>query len=154
MEYIFEKNKIAALLEKLQPDTPARWGIMTAHHMVEHLGFPFVAFLNQKLQIPLLIPAEKVEKAQASLHDMTRELPKMLRPPFLPADELVPLRFSDLEMAKQKLISRIDDFNIFFDANPMATRMSPYFGELDRRHWELFQSKHFWHHFKQFGLVD
>lgn len=153
MEHIFEKEKIATLLDQLQADTPARWGMMTPQHMVEHLRAVMHDFLHRPEKFFLSIPEEKVSRAKASLHDLTREMPQMFRPNFLPADELLPLEFSDLPTAKAKLFEEIEQFHAFFKANPTATRLHPYFGELDHEHWLLVNNKHFYHHFKQFGLV-
>lgn len=154
MEFIFEKEKVEKLLSKLTADAAPRWGLMTAQHMLEHLVYLFRLYLEQKTELPLLIPLEKVPKAQASLHDMTRELPIMIRPPFLPSDALAPLVYPNLESAKDALLLKMNEFMAYFEANPEVKRLHPFFGEMDKTHWYLFHSKHFYHHFKQFGLVD
>lgn len=154
MEHIFEKEKIATLLDQLHPDTPARWGMMSPQHMVEHLRAMMHDFLHRPEKFKLELPEEKVPRAKATLHDLSREMPQNFKTTFLPQDSLSPLEFKDLSTAKAKLFEQIELFHQFWTDNPSATRLHPFFGELDHEHWLLVNNKHFYHHFKQFGLVD
>ncbi len=108
---------------------------------------------NGEKPYPLLTPPDKLERYRTHLRREDFEFAQMFRPPFLPADELLPLVHPDLPTAKAALLAEIDQFYVFFKENPDACPQHPFYGNLNLEDWEVFHSKHFYHHFKQFGLV-
>jgi Protein of unknown function (DUF1569) len=152
MDSVFDKTRIAALLRQIAPDAVPDWGLMTPQHMVEHLAFG-VCMSNGKQPQPLMIPAEKVEKAQSRLFDPLWRMPSGFKAAFMPEDRPLPLEKTDYEAAIEALLIEIDDFEQFFDKNPDTTPTHPYFGDLNRAGWLVLHHKHFSHHLRQFGLI-
>ena len=69
-------------------------------------------------------------------------------------DALEDLRHADLETAKQNLRSAYDDYELYFKQNPDARTKNAVFGMMDKFEWDLLNTKHFNHHFEQFGILD
>jgi hypothetical protein len=44
-------------------------------------------------------------------------------------------------------------FVTYYEQNPSKIHLHPVFGPLTKSDWERFHSKHFTHHFKQFGQI-
>ncbi len=141
-------------LAQLQPDTQPVWGLMTAQHMVEHLLLVVnLSIAKFKTPIEVVTPAEKLPKYKAALMG-DFPLPREFKAPMLPTDSLLPLRFAELETAKEALCKGIDNFFAYYEANPSATNPHPVFGECNFQEWQRFHAKHFTHHFEQFGLIS
>ena len=148
---VFNKATVEAGLNKLKEDTKPAWGIMTAQHMVEHLEWFYqIAFGN--VEVPMVTPADRLQKYQDSLYNY-RRMPKEFQHPLLKKETTEELRFTNLAEAKTALLSAIDQANAFFKENPTGTYPNPTFGDLGEYEWELYSSKHFDHHFRQFGLI-
>jgi hypothetical protein len=148
----FEIAQLRPLLAGLPADRAPLWGMMTPQHMVEHLAFA-VALSNGKVPMPLAIPEEKVERAQARLLDPAWRMPQGFKAAFMPTDALLPLAYGSLGEAAEALFGQIADFHAHFDQNPDATPTHPYFGALDHAKWGLLHHKHFAHHLEQFGVI-
>ena len=73
--------------------------------------------------------------------------------PLLKEGEEIFLKHKNLEQAKEKLQETLKEFLIYYRENPLAEHFHPRFGQLNKEMMELFQRKHFTHHFKQFGLI-
>ncbi|MDP3928202.1 MAG: DUF1569 domain-containing protein [Bacteroidota bacterium] len=145
-----QSPQIWDLLNKLNPDTSALWGTMTAQHMVEHLIIP-IKIARGEFQVSLATPEEKVERVKNLMLLSAAPLKKGFAAPFLP-EGLMPLKYEDLPTAIKALQSELDLFFSFFQDNPSSTAIHPVFGSLGKEEWYLFQSKHFTHHLSQFGL--
>lgn len=152
MEFIFEKDKLSQLLNRLNPETPAHWGTMTAQHMVEHLLWAF-RIMDGRSPVPQMIPDEKVPRIHERLRNPDWEMPMDFKAVFMPAEGLEPLQFENLDSAKAAFLHEVDGFEVFFEKNPDARPVHPYFGPCDKPLWTAIQNKHVFHHFKQFGLV-
>jgi hypothetical protein len=139
------------LLSKSQAGMPAQWGLMTAQHMLEHLILP-LQFSRGMFEVPLVTPIEKVEKVKRIMLLSDAPLKRDFDAPFLKPG-LQELKFGNFESAKSELISEIEAFLSFWEANPSSVFVHPIFGELNREEWYLFHRKHFTHHFTQFGLL-
>ena len=147
----FFRSRVLQLIDDISGDEQPRWGMMSAHHMIEHLAFPleFVLF-NDKVQ--LIMPEEKLPRQLEFLHSEYGMLPNF-KPPFLPKDETVPLKTANLKDAKEYLKQTISRFLETINAVDFTTLLHPIFGQLNKRQWLIFQYKHFMHHFMQFGLI-
>ena len=80
------------------------------------------------------------------------EMPQGLKSPLLQAEGRIPFDFSSLAEAKKNLNKKLDDFESYHTAHPNAVFVQPRLGKLNYKEWSIFHSKHFTHHFKQFGL--
>lgn len=147
----YRRDIIANYLDKLTEQDLPQWGILRPQHMVEHLEWLFLLAL-QGHEVPLVTPEDRIGILQESLYNY-RPFPEFFQHPLLRKDELEPLRHSNLAAAKAALLKAIDDIKAFFKANPEATVPHPVFGQLDHYEWELMNRKHFYHHFRQFGLL-
>ena len=79
-------------LKNLEADTPAKFGIMTPQHMLEHLTLTVKISYN-RIKIPEFEPSEKQQFQKRALLDTTMEL--------------LPLRNHNLEEAKEQLIESL-----------------------------------------------
>ena len=147
------QNDILPALEKLTPETPANFGVMTAQHMVEHL-IVLMKISTGKLQVPLSRSEESAETFKQQLIYTDMEFPKGVKAKGIPEDKPLPLRNENLETAIAKLIAEIDDFHSFFKDNAEQKTLHPVLNWLNYDEWKIFHSKHFTHHFEQFGLVN
>ena len=147
----FTKSNVLGLLSGLSDKTPARWGMMTPQHMVEHLIFHFQTAMGQ-IEMTVTTPEEKLEKWQESLWNYI-PMPENFKHPKLDPEAPMPLGFGSLKEAIQALDKAFDDYQAYFKTNPGVTNPNAVFGHLDKTHWDLLGRKHFDHHLKQFGLV-
>ncbi len=143
-------NNYLKLLKKLDPQKKPLWGKMTPQHMVEHLILA-VQMSNRKLKLKCFNPPEKIPSLKRFLMS-SKPLPKLFVNPLI-GDNLLPLEYSSIEEALEKLKTEIDDYVKFFDNNPSAKAVNVTFGELNREEWDVFHKKHFTHHLAQFGLL-
>lgn len=145
-------NNAITLLDSLAAETPPVFGIMTAQHMVEHLIWS-LKIANGEKHSEQFFRAEKAEKMKAALIYTDAEMPLGFRAPVLPENEVLPLEYDNLEEAKSIFATELHRFHDYFMSNPEATLMNPSLGLLNHKEWLVFHTKHFKHHFKQFGLT-
>lgn len=148
----FLKGEAFDLLKNLGEDTPAKWGVMSAQHMIEHIG------LLLAVSIEKIVPQPFVDEAtmkKAYEHLITNDGPfkQNFRPKGMPAMTM-PLRYESLELAIEKLAGLVDSFYNYFGEEPDEETLHPVLGELNFKDWEMFHTKHFKHHFAQFGLME
>ena len=98
------------------------------------------------------IPAEQLEKLQDWLYT-DKEIRFGAKYPLLKEGEEMILKHKNLDQAKEKLQETLKEFLIYYRENPLAEHFHPRFGNLNKEMMELFQRKHFTHHFGQFGLI-
>ena len=137
------------ILENLDEKKSASWGKMTSQRMIEHLSdciYMSCGIGNHEL----LIPEEKIKGMQAFLNS-DKEMPQNIQVPF--AKENTPLRNTDIELALDEFTMAWVDFEEMYSEDSKKTALHPYYGNLNYEQWLLLHSKHFTHHFTQFGLV-
>ena len=137
------------ILENLDKKKSASWGKMTPQRMIEHLSdciYMSCGIGNHEL----LIPEEKIKGMQAFLYS-DKEMPQNILVPF--AKENTPLRNTDIELAIDEFTMAWVDFEEMYSEDPQKTALHPYYGNLNYEQWLLLHSKHFTHHFTQFGLM-
>src|SRR4051812_48187521 len=147
----FFKMKVPQIIDDIKGDEIPEWGIMTPHHMLEHLTLP-LNFAIGTFKVPLFVPEEKIPRQREFLFSVYG-LPKNFKAPFLPAEGTVPLMTKSLEDAKIFLKQTVQRFFETIDSPAFTTENHPVFGPLVRHEWLIFQYKHFSHHFMQFGLI-
>ncbi|MFT3979139.1 MAG: DUF1569 domain-containing protein [Ferruginibacter sp.] len=144
------------MFERLQPlseTTPAKWGVMNAQQMTEHVT-DFFDVSYEKIIFPLSTPEEHLPKYKAFLYSDKTFRENTKAPAEVLGDTPMPYRTASLDEAKTKLRASVDTFIIFFENNPGKLTLHPAFGLLNFEEWVLLHYKHVVHHFKQFGLVD
>lgn len=145
-----EIGELTTKLEKLQAGMNPTFGIMSPQHMLEHLTITF-KLSSGKIKIPNFEPNEKQLAYKDKLLNTPMEFPKGIKAPGLPS-ELMPLRFQNLEEAKEHFIRGIEEFEKKFEENPNLTTLHPRFGPMSYDDWIKFHKKHIHHHFSQFEL--
>lgn len=145
-----ERETIESRLKSLTETSPREFGIMSPQHMVEHLILT-VKLSYGRIKIPEFEPNEKQLAQKHALIYSEITFPRGVRAPGL-GDQLLELRFPNLEFAKFELIKGINDYFTFFEENPDSRTMHPRFGKLNHEEWERFHKKHIEHHFEQFGI--
>ena len=143
-------NKFIAKLNLLKPDQKPVWGKMSAQHMIEHLILA-VKMGNGKLKLDCINPPEKLPTLKKFLMS-DRPMPKGFVNPAIGSDNL-PLNYSSIDEARNKLKEEIEDYYHFFEENSDAKPLNVTFGELNKTEWDQFHKKHFTHHLEQFGLL-
>lgn len=146
-------NTVRKLLNGLSENSERKFGIMSPQMMVEHLE----EVVRKGLEITDAkdfeqIPEEQTEKLQDWLYTNNKIRPGA-QYPLLKEGETPVLRHKNLDMAKEALLNSLKEFQIYYRENPHAQHYHTKFGMLNKEMWELFQRKHFTHHFEQFGLI-
>ncbi len=148
----FPDFDLLAYTSKLKTDTIPVWGSMTSQHMLEHMLLP-LEIAQGKLVVEVITPAEKVEKTKLLFLMSEAPLKRGFPAPFL-KEGLQDLKYSNLEEAGLALKNEIDSFIKYWNENPESKFNHPVFGPLNKEEWIRFQTKHFTHHFTQFGIFE
>jgi oxepin-CoA hydrolase/3-oxo-5,6-dehydrosuberyl-CoA semialdehyde dehydrogenase len=117
--------------------------------MVEHLILS-VKMGNGKLKLDCINSPKKLPTLKNFLMS-SRPMPRGFVNPAIGSNNL-PLHFSSLDEAINKLKEDIEDYFHFFEENPDAKPINVTFGRLNKDEWDQFHKKHFTHHLEQFGL--
>ncbi len=150
MEFIsVDLENLLKHLNRLEPDTKAAWGSMSAQRMVEHLT-EMIQMSMGTGNYTLLIPEEKIESMQRFL-DSEKPMAKNITVDFAPADYT--LKHEEMELAIDDFVDNWLAFEEYYETHPDATNLHPYYGYLDEKKWRRLHSKHFTHHFEQFGIL-
>lgn len=137
-------------LEKLTPDTPPKWGVMSAQEMTEHLIHFYKVSLGEIL-VELYTPEAHLPKYMEFLMSEKEFRENTKAPTELLGDEPLPLQYGSLSEAIQKLKETVAQFVEFFDKEKKT--LHPVFGNLNYEEWIRLHYKHVVHHLKQFGLT-
>ncbi|GLR17175.1 enoyl-CoA hydratase-related protein [Portibacter lacus] len=144
LDYI--KTHISPLTDK----DSALWGILDAHHMVEHLIYLFKMSIGE-IQQDIITPKEKIDRYQQSLYG-ERRIPKHFKNPYLKSDEQEKLEFASLDEAKEALYEYFEIYEKYYSEHPLAENNHIVYGPLNKEKWDLIHKKHFEHHIRQFDL--
>lgn len=147
---IINGSQLQDSLTLLKDDTEPLFGKMTAQHMVEHLTITLKLSIG-KIKYPPFTPSERALKAKQNLLFTDLEMGMGMTPPN-DTGELIPLKYPNLEKAKEALLQSWNEFIAYYEKNDGASEVHPRFGHLDEEEWDRFHFKHMMHHFKQFGV--
>lgn len=136
-------------LNKLDVSVKPLWGKMNAQRMVEHLTDSIYMSVGEG-QYELLIPEEKIGKMKVLLASDT-PMPKEFKVPFAPED--YSLRNEELELAVDEFVDAWLAYEEYYSSDPDKENLHPFYGDLNKGEWDRIHSKHFTHHFEQFGLI-
>ena len=141
-------ESMLAKLNSLSADSKPLWGNMSTQRMVEHLSDMLYMSIG-KGDYTLLIDAEKIPSMQRFL-ESDKPMAKNIEVPFANKEES--LRNEELELAIDEFIDAFLGFEDFYDENPEATSLHPFYGDLNYHLWKRLHTKHFAHHFEQFSI--
>lgn len=143
-----ELEAMLAQLNQLKANSTPNWGQMNAQRMVEHLADALYMSIG-KGQYALEIPEERIERMQAWL-ETDKPMAKDIQVSF--ATPETPLRNDELETAIDEFTDAFLSFLEHYEEHPDQTALHPFYGQLNYAQWQKLHSKHFSHHFEQFGL--
>ncbi len=139
-----------AVLNGLTPNQKPLWGKMNAQEMVEHLS-DMLMMSRGTGNFTIDVDAETIARRQQFLSS-DKEMAKNIAVPF--TKEIIELRHDELELALDEFADEWINFTEYYENNPSASVIHPYYGDLDFNLWLKMHDKHFTHHFKQFGLIE
>lgn len=143
-----DKQEIVERLRGVQPSTQRRWGKMSAHQMICHLGDGCRMYIGEKS-----VPLAKVPYPRALMRWIALWAP-MKWPhgfPTVPqldqqADGTKPLEFESDKRELNELLDRLTRRPKDFNWQP-----HPHFGQMSEREWMRLAYLHTDHHLRQFG---
>lgn len=151
MQYIHpDLETLLSIINKIDASTQPKWGKMNAQRMIEHLTDSIFMSMGQGNHT-LLIPTDKIEKSQTILAS-DKPMPKEFSVPFAP--EEYTLRNEELELAVDEFVDAWLAYEEYYEEQPEKLNLHPFYGDLNKGQWDRMHSKHFTHHFQQFGLID
>ncbi len=149
---LFFTEKVPAALGRLNDETPAKWGEMSAAEMLDHL----------RKGVELSLGAVEAKQSSKEEH-----LPKLrsylMGPKPFPPGSPAPVEFEEmasrhhersLEELKLDLMKALIDMLAYLEKHPDHQAVHPVFGKLNVEEWQQLHYKHFRHHLSQFGLME
>jgi hydroxymethylglutaryl-CoA reductase len=145
-----ELETMLSILNGLSSSKTPLWGKMNAQEMVEHLS-DMLMMSRGTGNFTIDVDAETIARRQQFLSS-DKEMAKNIAVPF--TKEIIELRHDELELALDEFAEEWINFTEYYENNPSASVIHPYYGDLDFNLWLKMHDKHFMHHFKQFGLIE
>ena len=144
----FLTSELLTKLRTLSENQAPNFGIMTAHHMVEHL-----IYVTKSISRRIGEPEAELNKSQRYFRKFIEAgAPFEHRPK--EGDTLNELRTANIEEAVQILETATDEFYKLFESNPDHKSYNPMMGEFNLSELELFNYQHGRWHLYQFGLIE
>jgi hypothetical protein len=142
-----DRAELLARLKNLREDSARRWGVMTAHQMVCHLGDAFLMMIGERRASDATGALQRTLIKWIALY---APLPWPAGIPTRPeVDQMVggtrPGQFLDDVARIEALMQRAAG------ATDCETRPHPIFGRLSERAWMRWAYLHTDHHLRQFG---
>lgn len=145
-------SNLIDLFGRLRADVQPAWGLMTPHHVLEHLSASF-RMSNGGISLQQAIPDEQIPARLAFLYS-NEPFPRNLKNAALPTGELRPLKTATLAEAHALLVKMWQQFEQYFQEHPDAKPIHPLFGPLKHEQWQHFHIRHLSHHALQFNLLS
>jgi hypothetical protein len=139
---------ILSTVSTLDASKKPLWGAMSAQRMIEHLT-ESVQVSSGKIELEQITPDDKLDR-MISFLESDKPMAKNIEVSFAGKD--VPLRHEELELAIDELVEEWIDFEELYASEEGLKIPHPYYGPLNFEQWLRLHSKHFTHHFEQFGL--
>ena len=149
ISFQLELEAMLAQLAQLHKNTTPSWGQMNAQRMVEHLADALYMSVG-KGEFSLEVPADRIERMQAWL-ETDKPMAKDVQVSFATPD--TPLRNDELETAIDEFTDAFLSVEEWYEEDTSRTALHPFYGELNYSQWQRLHTKHFAHHFEQFGLI-
>ena len=148
-QFLYEEFPI--LLRGLKAETPALWGKMNAHQMVEHLTL-IVGGSNGRFEMKPTAEPERLAYRKMRFLEKDTPFPKGVRVEFI-SEEPITTRTANIEDAKMQLFDQLQRFDDYYKEHPGMMAMHAVFGPLNFEEWIQFHTRHKRHHLMQFGIV-
>ena len=134
---------------KIDADSPAQWGKMNAHQMIEHLGVTFV-FSTGKFDIPYKGTDEDAKRNWEGFEKSDNPWKEVF--PWINIGEPRPPRKATLDESKKSLFKSFYYYLEYSETNPQAIHPHLAMGNLTVDQWRSVHVKHLQHHLRQFGI--
>jgi len=134
-------------LHSVQPDSAARWGRMSAHQMICHLGDAMLVAANQKSVKPVSGPLQRTLVKWIALYLPVR-WPAGIRTVTEIDQEVAGTKPQDFINDVRELEARL---RRFADDRQAVCPTHPIFGPMSRKAWLRWAYLHADHHLRQFG---
>ena len=148
----FPEIDLDLLTKDLSIESKPLWGSLNAWQMIEHLSDAIMVSIGE-IEAPVFTDDDKVAKIKRMFIDSDSPFRKDFQSPIFRGDGIV-FRNPTFYGAINELNSYMAKFVTYYEQNPSKIHSHPVFGPLTKSDWERFHSKHFTHHFKQFGLIS
>jgi len=135
---------------KIQSDSPAQWGKMNAHQMVEHLGATFV-FSTGKFDMPYQGTEEDAKRNWEGFLQSDDPWKEVF--PNINIGDPRPTRKPTIIESKNSLFKSFYGYLTYCEANPDAIHPHLAMGNLTVDQWRMVHVKHLKHHLRQFGVA-
>ena len=145
----FLQTRFISLLQRLNVNTPPRWGKMNVQQMIEHFT-DAVMLASGKFKLPIMTPRDSLPRYREFLLS-EKPFKENTKSPVLTEDPS-PLRKHTPQAAIGKLQEELINFFETFKKNPTLTTRNPVFGDLNFDENIQLIHKHALHHLKQFGI--
>src|SRR4029453_1181393 len=142
-----DRRELLARLKTVREDSRSRWGVMTAHQMVCHLGDAFLMMIGERRASDATGLLERPLVKWIALYAPVRWPAGILTRPELDQTvggtkpEKFPVDVSRVELLMQRAASPAD----------CETGLHPIFGRLSEAAWMRWAYLHMDHHLRQFG---
>lgn len=146
------KAALQGVLDKLNEYAEPLWGKMTPQHVIEHLTAS-LHLVNGKKDVKQFTTPEEAQAVKNRLIGSEEPFARGIKSPML-GDEPPAYLHPSLGSAKEELVNEINEFNAKLQKDPEAHMLHPRLGTLNMKEWNKLFSKHFDHHFNQFGLLN
>lgn len=135
--------------KQVQADTPAQWGKMNAHQMIEHLGLVFVLSTGK-----FKLKYEGTEEEANGYRDgfAASENPWRDVFPTTSFGDPKPTRNATIKESKAALQKTFKKYLAYCEANPEGINSHHFLGNLTVDQWRQVHVKHLQHHARQFGM--
>jgi hypothetical protein len=147
----FLRTKLVTYLQRLDPNTPPRWGKMTVQQMIEHYGGDAVRNANGRLKINNIItPPDHLNRMREFMLS-DKPFKENTKNPLM-GEEPAPNRYKTVQAAIGALQQELIYFFEAFEKEPALVTRNPFFGDLTFEQNVQLLYKHALHHLRQFGV--
>jgi hypothetical protein len=142
------QESLSLRIAELRPDSPRRWGKMSAHQMICHLNDSFLACLGEKAASSATGPFQRTIMKWMALYFPARWPKNIQTRPEVEqgVGGTCPTDFTSDRDTLLKLIKRFCNGNCEF-----REQAHPIFGKMKDREWLRWAYLHVDHHIRQFG---
>jgi len=153
MKTLFEQHgmeEVVGRINRLTPDSTARWGKMNVSQMLAHAQKPLeVAIDTSRLDNGVMLKIMSFLFGKATKKKFLENETLDKNSPTAPSFKITDQR--DFAQEKEALLSVLNRFGETGRAGKLGDR-HPFFGPMTLEEWDMLQWKHLDHHLKQFGV--
>jgi hypothetical protein len=147
----FLRTKLVAYMQRLDPETPPRWGKMSVQQMIEHYADDAVTNASGRLKTETIMTAPGHLERLREFMMSNKPFKENTKNPLM-GEEPAPLHYKTVQGAIGALQQELIYFFEAFEKNPGLIIRNPFFGDLNFEQNVHLLYKHALHHLRQFGV--